>query len=64
MIKSGFLVTKYSHFDAAMQSGQPITVYQDDEILDYGGPIQHHDIYKVTINGIHYVKTACVFVVR
>lgn len=64
MLSIGTVLTQYSHFDAAMQSGQSVTVYQDDEILDYGGPIQHHDIHKVTINGMHYIKAACAFVVR
>lgn len=64
MLKSGTLLTKYRHFDTAMQSGQSVIVYQDGEILDYGGPIDRHDIFKVTINDMHYVKTACVFKVR
>jgi hypothetical protein len=57
-------LTKYNHFNNAVQQQLPVTVYQDGEILDYGGPIEHHDLHKVTINGMHYVKTACVFVVR
>jgi hypothetical protein len=63
-LESGAILRKYIHFDNAVQQKLPVTVCQNGEILDYGGPIEHHDLHKVTINGMHYVKTACVFVIR
>lgn len=64
MLKTSFILTKYNHFDAAMQQQLHVIPYQDGEPLDAGGPIEHHDIHKVTINGMHYIKAACDFIVR
>lgn len=63
-MKSGQSLTKYSHFDAAMQQQLHVIPYQDGEPLDAGGPIEHHDIHKVTINGMHYIKAASEFKIR
>jgi hypothetical protein len=64
MFKDGFVLRKYSHFDAAMHQKLHVIPYQDGEPLDAGGPIEHHDIHKATINGMHYIKAACEFKIR
>ncbi|MFD0682426.1 MULTISPECIES: hypothetical protein [unclassified Paenibacillus] len=51
-------------FDNAMFLGVPVTVYQESEIIDYGGVIEKHTEDCVYINGGHFIKENCQFKVR
>jgi len=64
MFKSGFILITDSHLYAAMYNKTPVVSWQDFEIIDRGGVIEKQDELTVTINGMHYIKTACEFTVR
>lgn len=63
-MKPGQPLTKNADFETAMLNKVPVIVFQDHRVLDAGGLIERHDMFTVVINGMHYVKTACVFKVR
>ena len=51
-------------FDNAMYLAVPVSVWQNGEIIDYGGPIQMHTTEAVCINDGYYLKCVCEFRVR
>jgi len=51
-------------FDNAMYLAVPVSVWQNGEIIDYGGPIQKHTTEAVYINNGYYLKATCEFRVR
>ncbi|MCM3271140.1 hypothetical protein [Paenibacillus elgii] len=51
-------------FDNAMFFAIPVTVYQQNEVIDYGGVIEKHTEHAVLINGNFYFKDLCQFKVR
>lgn len=64
MFKRNFVLSSDDHISAAMFNRTAVIARQDGEILDYGGVIEKQDEHTVTINGMHYVKAACEFMVR
>lgn len=51
-------------FDNAMFFVKKIEVWQDGEIIDYGGVIQKHNDEVVYINDACYFKGFCEFKIR
>ena len=51
-------------FDNAMFFGISVVVWQEGEIIDYGGPIEKHSDEAVYINGGYFLKSTCMFKVR
>ncbi|WP_138755486.1 hypothetical protein [Paenibacillus sinopodophylli] len=64
MFKSGFALTTDDHLAAGQFNQIPIVAWEDGEIINYRGVIEKQDAHTVTINSMHYVKTACEFKVR
>lgn len=64
MYKSGFVLTSEIHFDNAMFFALPVTVWQYDELIEFGGPIESHNEDAVKINGAYYLKATCEFRIR
>ncbi|QYR20780.1 hypothetical protein KZ483_23970 [Paenibacillus sp. sptzw28] len=56
MFKSGFILSTGAHIDAAMHNKTPVTVWMNNEIVDYGGVIEGHTEYAVQINGDWFPK--------
>lgn len=51
-------------FDLAIILKTPVTVWQDNEILDYGGVVESYDDGTVIINGAHFMRNNCEFRIR
>jgi hypothetical protein len=64
MFKSGFLLETDSHLQAAIFNKSFVIVWQDDEIVDYGGIIESLSDHSVTILGNRYLKETCQFRIR
>lgn len=48
----------------AYWTGKPIAVWQDGELLDYGGRIEKLTPRSVTVNGAKYLRATCTFTLR
>jgi hypothetical protein len=57
------LLTSAELNDAFLQHFH-VEVWQDGQIVDYGGPIEKHTLVAIKINGTYYVKSHHEFVVR
>lgn len=64
MFKKNQVLRMPVDFDNAIFMGIPIIVWQDGEILDYGGEIEKHNDEAVKINGAYFFKNTCEFRVR
>jgi hypothetical protein len=64
MFKSGFILATDAHLSAAMFNKTPVMAWQDGEKIDSGGVIEKLDEHTVTINKMHYIKSACEFKVH
>jgi hypothetical protein len=64
MYTTDYILQTYADFDLAKHFCIPVTVWQDGEILDYGGVIEAQSEHSVKIQGIHYFKATCTFKVR
>ncbi|MCL6458794.1 MAG: hypothetical protein K6T85_12375 [Gorillibacterium sp.] len=49
---------------AAYWSHQPVSVYQQALLLDYGGQIERITELSITINGAKYLRSTCAFSLR
>ncbi|QCT04387.1 hypothetical protein E6C60_3679 [Paenibacillus algicola] len=58
------LLFKASHFNEAMLQQWIVEVYQEYELIDYGGIIEKQTKSSVRINGIYYMKESCQFIKR
>lgn len=64
MLEKGKRLAHDVDFHNAMILGVPVIVWQDGEILDYGGSIERYDEEVVVINEVFYVRSTCEFRVR
>jgi hypothetical protein len=64
MYKSGSVLRTSADFDNAMMFQLNVVIWQDDEIIDYGGKIESNTDASVRINECHYFKATCEFKVR
>jgi hypothetical protein len=64
MYISGSTLRTSADFDNAMLFGLDISVWQQGEIIDYGGKIVGNTEESVHINDGRYLKIACEFKVR
>ncbi len=64
MYKSGQPLRTSADFDNALLFALHVEVWQQGEIIDYGGSIEVHTEHSVTINGAKYLKAVCEFKVR
>ncbi len=64
MFKSNYILKTPVDFDNAMLFGVNISVWQQNEIIDYGGKITANTVYSVDINDGKYLKSVCEFKVR
>lgn len=53
-----------AHFNKAMLNNWHILVYQEDELIDNGGRIDKQTKDTVIINGSHFIKANCQFLVK
>jgi hypothetical protein len=51
-------------FDHALWFGWHVEVWQQGQLIDYGGRIEAHTEYAVTVYGSKYLKAVCEFRVR
>lgn len=64
MFKSGDTLRTPTDFDNALFFALPIIIWQQGEIIDYGGTITKHTEEAVFINDELYLKATCEFKVR
>jgi hypothetical protein len=64
MFKSGFILSTDDQLEAAMFNKTEICVWQQVNMLDYGGQIEAVTENAVTINGEKYLKATCESQVR
>jgi hypothetical protein len=64
MYTTDYILQTYAEFDLANHFGISVAVWQDGEILDYGGVIEAQSEHSVKIQGAYYLKATCVFKVR
>ena len=64
MLASGFILRTDHHFQVAFYNKVPVTVWQQGQILEYGGPIDKISDLSVWINGAAYLRVAYEFKVR
>jgi hypothetical protein len=64
MLKSGSILRTSADFDNAMMFQLNVIVWQDGEIIDYGGNIESFTDASIRINDCHYFRTSCEFKVR
>lgn len=64
MYKTGQVLGSPFDFDNAMFFGLSVSVWQNDQIIDYGGKIQQHTEDSVVINGGRYLKSVSEFKIR
>mgnify|MGYP001388035644 CR=1 FL=1 len=63
-MKPGYILKTDADFDNALMFGWRIEVWQDGELIDYGGPIEAHTNDAVKINGAYFLKATCEFRIR
>jgi hypothetical protein len=64
MFKSGYVLNTDDKISAAIHNQTPVEVWQNGDIIDYGGIITKHTDETVFINDGYYLKDACEFRVR
>lgn len=64
MLAAGFVLRTDHHLQVAMHNRSPVEVWQQGQLLDYGGPIEQIAKDSVWINGIGYLKAVCEFKIR
>lgn len=64
MFKSGQILHSPADFDNAMFTGANVIVWQNGEIIDYGGPIQKYTEEAVYIQDGYFLKALCTFKIR
>lgn len=64
MFKSGQVLKSPYDFDNAMFFGTDVSVWQNGEIIDYGGKIESLSDASVRINDVYYFIAACEFKIR
>jgi hypothetical protein len=64
MFKSGFLLDTPEKIAAAIFNRTPVDVWQNGEIVDYGGVIELQTEGAVKINGSYYLKENHEFRIR
>ena len=64
MFKPGFVLTTDAHLDAAIFNKTIVIVWQQGDVLDYGGLIEERTNNSVIVNGERYLKINCEFRVR
>ncbi|TNJ68210.1 hypothetical protein FE784_00670 [Paenibacillus hemerocallicola] len=64
MLASGFVLRTDHHLQVAMHNRSPVEVWQEGQLLDYGGPIEAINEQSVTINGVKYLHVTCDFKIR
>ncbi|XOK59224.1 hypothetical protein ACJ7K1_21985 [Paenibacillus elgii] len=64
MFKYNQSLVSPADFDNAMFFAIPVTVYQQNEVIDYGGVIEKHTEHAVLINDNFYFKDLCQFKAR
>lgn len=63
-MNKGYVLSSSADFDNAMLFGWNVEVWQQDDIIDYGGQIERHTDESVYINSAYYLKVNCTFKVR
>lgn len=63
-MQKDYILKTDADFDNAILFQLPVIVWQNGEILDYGGVIQEHTSKTVRINDDWYVKCVCEFRIR
>lgn len=61
MIKPKFILTTDAHLSMAMLNSSRVSVWLQDELLDYGGVIKEFTELSVTINDGKYLRATCEF---
>jgi hypothetical protein len=64
LYKKNSLLDSYEKIDAAIYNKTPVLIHQANETLGFGGVIESHSEYSVTINGIKYLKATCEIRIR
>ncbi|MGF9714977.1 hypothetical protein [Paenibacillus naphthalenovorans] len=64
MFKSNFVLSTDEHINAALFNKSKVIVYQDDQIINYGGLIQAQSEHAIKINDEYYLKETCEFRIR
>jgi hypothetical protein len=64
MYSNGTVLKTDADFYNAMLFGLRVTVYQDGEILDYGGVIKQFSEHSVTVDEFFFLRENCEFKVR
>jgi hypothetical protein len=64
MFKSGQVLKSPYDFDNAMFFGADVSVWQNENIIDYGGKILANTDDSILINDGRYLKAVCEFKVR
>ncbi|RAV18815.1 hypothetical protein DQG23_24100 [Paenibacillus contaminans] len=64
MFKSNQILKTDADIDNAMLFESSVTVWQNSEIIDYGGKITKHTKDAVFINDGYYLKAVCEFKIR
>ena len=64
MLKPGYVLQTPADFAHALWHGLPVEVWQNGELIDYGGPIEKLSKIAVKINDSWYLREFCEFRVR
>lgn len=64
MFNEGKVLKEDIDFDYAIVFKVKVIVWQQDEILDFGGIIEDYNKDTVKINGTYFMRNACEFRVR
>ncbi len=63
-MEKNYVLKNPADFDNAILFQTPVQVWQNGEIIEYGGIIEEHGIGSVKIQGNYYLKSTCEFRVR
>jgi len=64
MFKPGYILDTDEKFGSAQANNLNVCVYQQGQLISYGGPIQEYDDIAVKINGSYFMRRNCEFKVR
>jgi hypothetical protein len=64
MLKSDSILRTSADFDNAMIFQLNVIVWQQDEIIEYGGKIESITDASVQINECHFFRATCEFKIR
>lgn len=64
MFRPGFVLSTLAHLEAAQHNQSQVSVWQNGELIDYGGPIELVTDDVVMINGDYYLISVCEFRLR